>query len=619
MKAQASNMTKTSVAQQAKTASLLPPVHGILQRKCACGNDTIAGGECAECKQKTQALQRASLGSQERGMVRDGEIPPIVHEVMRSPGRPLDVATRAFMEPRFERDFSQVRLHTGAKAAESARAVNALAYTMGQNVVFGTGQYQPAGAAGMHLIAHELAHVVQQGRGLHARSSGVMPANDAAEQEAEASATKVMAGHSVGQLTDCGQSIQRQVSPDDFSEVLKNAEEAVAAAKRETQNTPPGGPPKAPLVVACDDVQRKLATNAFANASSWVNRAIGALNVMFRFRDNPNFQINPLPDVTAALRRHFQINPYQPNADKVRANLQRIRDGIAGGLSYSCDPAGCFANASIDLITHEVHLCRPFFEKSSDAGRVQTLVHEAAHVFAYSHSPQKDEVKATDRALAGQRVYTLLTPDDALNNADSYGAFVVDVANPRDTVKEPPKDTFEGCPPEAAQKVRETITQVEQWNTQAIDVLSRTLPREVEYSANWRKQYFGNADPGQIPMHKDRYFQVNFKLNAGIPFRCEPRCNNDTSVGYFSETVTETNYLLFKNESRSRSDVLHLCPVWLSTSQSPTQRIWNLYRLALRTYADVPETMLDNYVGFARTIAEVRLPELEHPKPAVGK
>jgi outer membrane protein OmpA-like peptidoglycan-associated protein len=66
------------------------------------------------------------------------------------------------MEPRFGHDFSNVRIHTGSQAAESARAVNALAYTVGHNVIFGSGQYAPATQAGRQLLAHELAHTVQQ-------------------------------------------------------------------------------------------------------------------------------------------------------------------------------------------------------------------------------------------------------------------------------------------------------------------------------------------------------------------------------------------------------------------------------------------------------------------------
>jgi len=90
------------------------------------------------------------------------QAPAIVHEVLRSPGAPLDAPTRDFMEPRFGRDFGDVRVHADARAAESARALEALAYTVGRNVVFAAGHYAPQSAAGRQLLAHELSHVVQQ-------------------------------------------------------------------------------------------------------------------------------------------------------------------------------------------------------------------------------------------------------------------------------------------------------------------------------------------------------------------------------------------------------------------------------------------------------------------------
>jgi len=89
--------------------------------------------------------------------------PPIVHEVLRSPGTPLDSGTRTVMEPRFGHDFSRVRIHTDDRAAESARAVNALAYTVGSDIVFGQQQFAPTSPTGQRLLAHELTHVVQQG------------------------------------------------------------------------------------------------------------------------------------------------------------------------------------------------------------------------------------------------------------------------------------------------------------------------------------------------------------------------------------------------------------------------------------------------------------------------
>lgn len=117
----------------------------------------------------------------------EGSVPLIVHEVLRSPGSPLDHETRTFMESRFGHDFSQVRVHTDARAAESARAVNALAYTVERDVVFGAGRCAPYSGSGKQLLAHELAHVVQQGMTAEAGQTKLVldEAGDRFEGEAE--------------------------------------------------------------------------------------------------------------------------------------------------------------------------------------------------------------------------------------------------------------------------------------------------------------------------------------------------------------------------------------------------------------------------------------------------
>src|SRR5829696_7873127 len=102
-------------------------------------------------------------------------IPPIVDQVTSSSGAPLDQKTREFFEPRFDHDFSQVRVFADDGASESARSVNALAYTVGNNVVFGPGSYEPHTTQGRRLLAHELAHVVQQDAGLN-RQADIIPA-----------------------------------------------------------------------------------------------------------------------------------------------------------------------------------------------------------------------------------------------------------------------------------------------------------------------------------------------------------------------------------------------------------------------------------------------------------
>jgi outer membrane protein OmpA-like peptidoglycan-associated protein len=123
-------------------------------------------------------------------------VPSLVHNVLDSLGQPLDEGTRAFMKPRFGHDFSQVRLHTDERAVESAETVNALAYTVGQDVVFGEGQYVPGTSEGKRLLAHELTHVVQQSQiGFSSHPSSESMISDpvsSAENEASAVANQVM-------------------------------------------------------------------------------------------------------------------------------------------------------------------------------------------------------------------------------------------------------------------------------------------------------------------------------------------------------------------------------------------------------------------------------------------
>jgi hypothetical protein len=108
-----------------------------------------------------------------------------VHQVLRSPGQPLDYATRAYFEPRFEEDFSPVRVHSDAQANESAHSVNALAYTVGQDAVFGTGYYAPETMPGRKLLAHELAHVTQQGHSNNSTKLTISPSESVLEHQAD--------------------------------------------------------------------------------------------------------------------------------------------------------------------------------------------------------------------------------------------------------------------------------------------------------------------------------------------------------------------------------------------------------------------------------------------------
>jgi hypothetical protein len=166
-----------------------PRPRGPVLRRCACGGQSAPGGECQECRKKR--LQRSASASAPS----PGTAPAAVHEALRSPGEPLDAPTRAFMEPRFGHSFADVRVHADAAAARSASAVGARAYAVGRDVVFGAGMYAPARTDGRRLIAHELAHVVQQSGTSPAAPSPsleVGPVDAPEEREADSVAERVV-------------------------------------------------------------------------------------------------------------------------------------------------------------------------------------------------------------------------------------------------------------------------------------------------------------------------------------------------------------------------------------------------------------------------------------------
>lgn len=114
--------------------------------------------KCTNCEEekKVQKKETVDTGEQKR------EAPALVNEVLQSPGKKLDTEVRRFMEPRFGYSFENVKVHTDYKAAKSANAIQAKAYTSGNNIVFAAGKYNPGTTGGKKLIAHELTHVLQQ-------------------------------------------------------------------------------------------------------------------------------------------------------------------------------------------------------------------------------------------------------------------------------------------------------------------------------------------------------------------------------------------------------------------------------------------------------------------------
>jgi hypothetical protein len=154
-----------------------------------------------------------SRKSRQTGAASSSLVPGIVHDVLRSPGKPLDADTRTFFESRFGHDFSRVRVHADAQAAASAHDVQAAAYTVGQNLVFGAGQYAPETPAGRRLLAHELTHAAQQGAVSPSPALAIGPAHDHHEREADQMSQTAANGTMRRDVNSAPPVLQRQLTP----------------------------------------------------------------------------------------------------------------------------------------------------------------------------------------------------------------------------------------------------------------------------------------------------------------------------------------------------------------------------------------------------------------------
>lgn len=190
-----------------------------IQRKCAaCGTK---GEPCQRCQAEQGQIIQRKVGAPFNSIPSADSVSSISH---LAPGRPLAPSTRAFFEPRFGADFGRVRIHTDPKATESAQAVNALAYTLGNNVVFNAGQFQPESRAGQQLLAHELAHVVQQMGTLLPHTSTISTVNlDRASPEAHAVADPITTASPCGiEMIQPSPILQRKMVVDNPKGMIPN-------------------------------------------------------------------------------------------------------------------------------------------------------------------------------------------------------------------------------------------------------------------------------------------------------------------------------------------------------------------------------------------------------------
>ena len=346
-----------------------------LQRKCACGNTaSAADGECEACKRRDAlGLQaRLSIGASNdpleheadraadqvmrmgavdgalshtamprltrRGHAsgaRAGGVPASVDRTLGRSGEALASATRAFFEPRFGHDFSRVRVHHDAAAAASARDVSADAYTVGHHLVFATGRYAPGTSAGQGLLAHELAHVVQQSGTLQRSAAAPEPetrSNRSEDEEPRAPEPmdeEPAEAHAAGGIG--GPISERYAAPFDSSlegaSLPHGVQRAVVEAERACLAT------AAPDPAECDP----------ARALTWADFS-GAAPRRSRFGAMTHSRLAERAINTALSR----CAPYtQPNTRGVQAVFNPARSWVKPEFANASDPARNGCNSTV--------------------------------------------------------------------------------------------------------------------------------------------------------------------------------------------------------------------------------------------------------------------------------
>ena len=361
-----------------------------LQRKCACGGSSSG---CTDCKESEGKLHRHTS---DRG---PATAPPIVHEVLRSPGQPLDAGTRGFMEPRFGADFGDVRVHSDSRAAESARAVGARAYTVGRTIAFGSGEYRPDAEGGRRLLAHELSHVVQQAG---ATQPGVQRAGDA-EQAETTSAVDAEPAQPMG---------PPNAAPS-CADVCGEPEKCIREKDEQ-----------------CTTDQEKIISAVWAKVATNLTNAVN------------NFTPGTLTAAaTKSLKDNFNWSTGTSPADlpdKVKANLDDAMTKFSDNLCTKCVKCPAGKVAQIDQRKGENCLkfnCYVICDgMKDDAAAAHALTHELFHRVV-SQGPAGEVYR-------GQAGYPL-PPTMALKQADPYASLIDDL------LPATPAPTKPGAPPSA--------------------------------------------------------------------------------------------------------------------------------------------------------------------------
>lgn len=543
---------------------------------CSCGRPRVGGGECSACRarkrseQASAAAQRASRGA----------------------GEPLRPADQARFGGWFGHDFSRVRVHPGGEAGQAAAHAGAAAWATGQRIGFAPGQYRPDTQGGQRLLAHELAHVVQQtpGRSVPASRGEAGLEEVAAARAADAWGVR---GSAPTQPRGTPGAVR-------FAPAPGAAPVAPAPAGPAPAPAAPAGPVLALSACAAPhDVAAKAASDQMR---AWVKKAITLLSGYAK--DPANATHAP---VAAMLTLHFHRADAEIGT-AVMDRLKKVQTAVGAGSMGQCADAthpSCQAGADgfASPTAGTVGLCPLFFTETVDT-QANTLLHEGMHLHGAGHN-------IPDRAYSHARYYATLTPEEAFDNADSFSNLVQDLAVGAGTslagAAAPPVDALRGCDPTQTDQVGRALALVHKWIDPAFNAVTDPSLSSQALVQTEVTRFLGDAKPATLQKASLAYAHVGKLLVKSMSLACDPggpNCPAGSHVTFVPGKAT-----------------LFLCPDWFSMTKEEV-RAEAIFDAILQKEAKIHEVDTPPFISLAKALlgitfaAPPAIPALPPPAPA---
>ena len=556
---------------------------------CSCGRPRVGGGECSACRARRRSEQ-ASAAAQ---------------RASRSPGEPLRPADQARFGGWFGHDFSRVRVHPGGEAGQAAAHAGAAAWATGQRIGFAPGQYRPDTPGGQRLLAHELAHVVQQTSG---RSVPASRGEAGREEVAAARAAGAwgVRGSAPTQPRGTPGAVRFAPAPGVVPPAQAPAQVPAQAPAQVPGQAPAQAPaPAAPALAACAAPHDVAAKNASDQMRTWLASAVTLLSAYVK---DPTAAAHA--PVAAALQLHFHRADAELGT-AVRTRLRKVLSAVGKGPMGQCADAahpGCQGGADgfASAKDRTVGLCPLFFTEGIDT-QANTLLHEGMHLHGATHN-------IPDRAYSHARYYATLTPEEAFDNADSFSNLVQDLAVGAGTslagAGGPPVDALRGCDATQSDRIGRALALVQKWIDPAFDAVTDPgLSQQAIVQAEVTR-FLGDAKPATLQKASLAYAHVGKLLVKSMSLACDPggpNCPAGSFVTFVPGKAT-----------------LFACPDWFSLGTEDV-RAQALFDALLQKEARIHAVDTAPFISLAKALLGIffavpaAIPALPPPPPAPAK